>query len=268
MTEYDYSPEAYERYLDKQLKIARWVDTTHQYSPSNPFTIATPHIKALKELNEEEHHRSSRHSSRHRRDEDRYHRDRDRHHRDSSPATSPTSSRPSPTRHRSSSHSVIPTRPTPIRSQTAPGVKDPYQSSSKHSSSRPSHSRRSSNSSATTRPQSSGASYYPPPKPRRGEQMRSNTTPAGYGYPNDNQNQNPYAYTTNQPVTFPGGNGYVVVPPNGVNVTVANQVSWDAYQTSSPTKQVPLLKRLFTGLTGGSKSNGSKSSRRSRRSSF
>lgn len=37
MTEYDYSPDAYERYLATQQRIARWVDNTSRYRPSNPF---------------------------------------------------------------------------------------------------------------------------------------------------------------------------------------------------------------------------------------
>ena len=42
MTEYDFSPEAYERYLEKQSNIARWVDKTRRYAPSNPFFPTTP----------------------------------------------------------------------------------------------------------------------------------------------------------------------------------------------------------------------------------
>ena len=39
MTEYDYSPDAYERHLATQEKIARWVDQTLEHSPCNPFTL-------------------------------------------------------------------------------------------------------------------------------------------------------------------------------------------------------------------------------------
>ena len=38
MTEYDYSPEAIERHLATQQRIARWVEQTHEHSPSDPFT--------------------------------------------------------------------------------------------------------------------------------------------------------------------------------------------------------------------------------------
>lgn len=37
MTEYDYSPEAMERHLATQQRIARWVDNTLEHSPANPF---------------------------------------------------------------------------------------------------------------------------------------------------------------------------------------------------------------------------------------
>ncbi|EAU88220.2 hypothetical protein CC1G_03892 [Coprinopsis cinerea okayama7 len=47
MTEYDYSPEAWERYLATQDRIARWVDGTRKQQPCNAFTPATPHLKAL-----------------------------------------------------------------------------------------------------------------------------------------------------------------------------------------------------------------------------
>ena len=39
MTEYDLSPDAYERYLDTQEKIGQWIDRTREHSPCNPFTL-------------------------------------------------------------------------------------------------------------------------------------------------------------------------------------------------------------------------------------
>jgi len=38
MTEYDFSPEAHERHLATQARIARWVDDTNSQSPENPFS--------------------------------------------------------------------------------------------------------------------------------------------------------------------------------------------------------------------------------------
>lgn len=37
MSEYDYSPEAFERHLATQRRIERWVDQTREQSPANPF---------------------------------------------------------------------------------------------------------------------------------------------------------------------------------------------------------------------------------------
>lgn len=37
MTEYDYSPEAFERHMATQQRISKWVDQTGEHSPSNPF---------------------------------------------------------------------------------------------------------------------------------------------------------------------------------------------------------------------------------------
>ncbi|KAF8890521.1 hypothetical protein CPB84DRAFT_1397293 [Gymnopilus junonius] len=37
MTEYDYSPDAMEKYLTKQARIADWVDDTNHHEPANPF---------------------------------------------------------------------------------------------------------------------------------------------------------------------------------------------------------------------------------------
>ncbi|KAJ3574755.1 hypothetical protein NP233_g1551 [Leucocoprinus birnbaumii] len=41
MTEYDYSPDAYERYLATQRRITRWAEDASRHSPSNPF-VASP----------------------------------------------------------------------------------------------------------------------------------------------------------------------------------------------------------------------------------
>jgi hypothetical protein len=37
MTEYDFSPQAYDRYLASQTRISSWVDETNGHSPANPF---------------------------------------------------------------------------------------------------------------------------------------------------------------------------------------------------------------------------------------
>lgn len=57
MTEYDYSPQAWERYIATQHRIARWVDGTLVQEPCNAFTPATPHVQALQLKKEEKHRR-------------------------------------------------------------------------------------------------------------------------------------------------------------------------------------------------------------------
>ncbi|RXW24184.1 hypothetical protein EST38_g1658 [Candolleomyces aberdarensis] len=57
MTEYDYSPEAWERHIATQQRIARWVDGTLTQAPCNAFSPATPHVNALKLEKERKHRR-------------------------------------------------------------------------------------------------------------------------------------------------------------------------------------------------------------------
>ena len=42
MTEYDFSPEAIDAYIQKQAKISNWVNNTKRHPPANSFTTATP----------------------------------------------------------------------------------------------------------------------------------------------------------------------------------------------------------------------------------
>lgn len=41
MTEYDYSPEAYERHIHKMQGVGKWVNNTNSQPPANPFTAKT-----------------------------------------------------------------------------------------------------------------------------------------------------------------------------------------------------------------------------------
>ena len=61
MTEYDYSPEAYQRYLNTQQRIGRWVDKTEgcRTQFANPFNPPASHMPGF-----EEPPSASRHSSR------------------------------------------------------------------------------------------------------------------------------------------------------------------------------------------------------------
>lgn len=286
MTEYDYSPEAYEKYLATQHRIASWVDRTLQEEPRNPFTPATPASPNVRQLDDDynsykpSHRSSSRHASR------QHNRDRDRD-RDMKDDRRPT------TRHRSSSYSAPVSRPPPTRFQTVPAPRydDKYHHSSSSSTFYPSkytnqHSRQSSHSSSTTRLPSPTTTYpphntqnYSPQHISRREPIRSQTAPHGYHYPSKSA------------VVIPlqtGANGYTMMPareksfdmtvrsapqhplypadahygyPDSLFMQTAPQIPYSAYP--SPTKQQPLLKRLFLGLTGGNRS-----SRRKRRSSY
>ncbi|KAF9009416.1 hypothetical protein BDQ17DRAFT_1322987 [Cyathus striatus] len=282
MTEYDYSPEAYERYLATQNRIARWVDNTLQHNPRNPFTPATPAVQALKDLEEEEqlakqrrrdHRHRDRHPSKHRHTDKHSsnHTDDREHHRSSS------SSKPS--RHRSASQSAAPSRPPPLRAQTSPVAYeyDYHSSSSNPSPTKPTYSRRSSRTSSTTLPHSGSTAQFPPqqlPYALQPQPRRSNTTPAAYGA--DHKTPHPYpVYPTKQHpqplvVPIPNSSGYFAPPPGKtIDLVSQRQLPYAAYQMPSPTKQPPLLKRLFVGLTGGIKNGASKSgSNHKRRGSY
>lgn len=199
MTEYDYSPEAFEKYLATQSRIARWVDKTNQHQPRNPFTAATPTVPDVPLPGDD--YRSRAHGP--------------------PPSTQ--------TRHRSASHSASTTRPSHSRHHTSPGPRDDYHSSStsRHSShhdrdrdrhhhhrSSSRHDRdrgyRSSPTSPVTSPTRSHPAYVipqPQSQPQyspRHQPVRSQTSP-GVVYPHPKN-----------PIVIPyGAGGYVVVPPGG-----------------------------------------------------
>ncbi|KAK2460601.1 hypothetical protein APHAL10511_007071 [Amanita phalloides] len=111
MTEYDFSPEAYEKYLDTQHRIAQWVDKTRRYVPSNPFVPTTPAARyaALRQSRDSRHDRTDPH----------------RHHRSHSskhPSRRYRSSDPPPpslSRHHTVSHSTAPPMAPPTKWHTA-----------------------------------------------------------------------------------------------------------------------------------------------------
>lgn len=259
MTEYDYSPEAYERFMATQNRIAKWVDTTQQHQPRNPFTPSTPAPPTFHQPLPRHIRSSSRH-----RDDNRSHHSRDSRHRDRDRDLSPSASGSG--------------RHGPPRPRTAPPREDiygqQYPQHSKHSNSQyslasraqtPRHTRSRSSSqhtSSTARPPPLRSQTYmaPPPLPTR-HPVRSNTSPI-------------VAYPGRSPLVVDTGTSYVVVPPKGKHIEVVSpQTSYYSgpkpfavYHSPLPTKPQPLIKRLFSGFTGGSKNSGS--SRRSRRSSF
>ncbi|KAF8162956.1 hypothetical protein B0H34DRAFT_301387 [Crassisporium funariophilum] len=267
MTEYDYSPEAFERHLHKQNTIANWVDRTNQVPLRNPFTPATPAVQALHLRNDREYDSDRDDGRRHRRRDSHDHRDRHREkdtYRESERtrglnterSIQPSSSRPHThtKRHRSASQSEATIRPPPTRTYTLPpqlnlqpGPQQYYPQQPSPTSSYPTapypqypyppkmtsprDSKHSSRSSSTTRPQSSPTNYYPQQQPYTAppyKTQRSQTSP-NYAFPADSK-YNRYG--------------------------------------QSQVKQPPLLKRLFMGLTGGNKNKSHRVPRRKRSSSF
>ncbi|KAL0059118.1 hypothetical protein AAF712_014167, partial [Marasmius tenuissimus] len=121
MTEYDFSPDAYRRHMEKQDGVRRWAKQTGQFHPANPFTPTTSavHAMALKD--------SGRRS-------DGGYRDRERsssgHKKHRSRSTDGTSTPPKPSRSNSYAYAPVTSplaayqtshsRPPPQRSTTMP----------------------------------------------------------------------------------------------------------------------------------------------------
>ncbi|KAF8188353.1 hypothetical protein BJ912DRAFT_1059483 [Pholiota molesta] len=300
MTEYDYSPEAFDAYLRKQQQIARWVDKTAHSPFRDPYTPATPadalRTRALDtdDRRDDSPHRRNASADRRDRPRDRPHRERDRERerprdtrdrdrdrsrdlRDRERGSDRQSAKTHNKRNRSASHSgPLPgTRPDPQRSYT-PNIGayphtngyPPYTHAPKFPN--PRDSRHSSRSSSTTRlPQApSPTSYYPqqaapwsaPPYGSMRPPHRSHTTPA-YGYPQDTK------YPSSANIYHQGANpsGYPNMSPPQKQYEWAHapQYPHSMYQTKPP----PLLKRLFMSLTGTGKS-AKRVPRRKRSTSF
>ncbi|KAF9533419.1 hypothetical protein CPB83DRAFT_473110 [Crepidotus variabilis] len=266
MTEYDYSPEAFEAFMHKQYKISTWVDKTNKSPPCNPFTPATPAVHAALALEDERRHRrkDSRDSSSRRRE------DRDRDRRSDKESTSHSSSRhpPStsasrPSRHRSSSSTTTPPRPEHHRSRSIPQplqlgpYANGYMSTSQLSSSPkyqqyqyPRDSKHSSQTSSSTRNPPHSA---PLPRP-----LRSQTTPPNYGYPVPPQGSGgasgPYP-NASTPYLVPSSPPLSPVHncPNKTYCSLIQNAPQLPHSYYTTPKQPPLIKRLFKSITGGNK---------------
>ncbi|KAK1222159.1 hypothetical protein PQX77_015004 [Marasmius sp. AFHP31] len=124
MTEYDFSPDAYRRHMEKQDGVRRWAERTGQFHPANPFTPTTPSVQAMA-LKDSSRHRSGS-SSGHKK-----HRSRSvggsstppNPSRSNSyaytPVSSPLSPHSRPHPQRSSTMPIPPPRPQPRRSNTS-----------------------------------------------------------------------------------------------------------------------------------------------------
>lgn len=224
MTEYDYSPAAYNRYIESQSRVGRWVDNANEHAREyvNPFvpSNADPAEKS-------DFYASS--SSSHR---------------------------------RSKSAAVKQSTPRSLEVPEQHRVRDysHRSSSSRDHHHRPSNTRSSSSSSSssatyTARPYSSRSYTLPQHPPAHGvraplQPTRSRTMPHGYHYEQGNEIMLP---------PMRPGQTYVIIPPHGkpVNVvsTDGSHVIQQPYHTS-PTKEQPLIKRLFgLGSNAGSQSS-------------
>ena len=187
MTEYDYSPEALDRYVRKQRTIAHWVQKTKQGPMRDPFTPATPAANTYPLENPERpsddlrtHHRGLSYDEYDRHPDrglDRYgERDRDRGVHDDKHKHKARSlhhtSRPPHRRHRSSSQSttlqsVPPPLPLPPHQWQMPYSQKPSQTPQYYPKlTSPRDSKHSSRSSSTTRLHSPNSYFTPQSSPK------------------------------------------------------------------------------------------------------
>ena len=189
MTEYDYSPEARERYARKQRTVTQWVDKINQGPVCDPFTPATPAANTYPLENSDlsnnlrVHHRGLSYDQhdRHRdrdRDLDRYgDKDKERGvygdtHKPKARSLHHTSRPPHSRRSRPSSHSttlqsVPPPLPLPPQPWQMPYSQKPSPMSQYYPPklTSPRDSKRSSRSSSTTRLHSPNSYFPPQPSP-------------------------------------------------------------------------------------------------------
>ena len=117
MTEYDFSPAAYQKYLETQNRIARWVDKTRRYTPSNPFVPATPAVRPTSLDDAKADYRKDSTSSDRRHN---YYSSKHKHRRNSSEP--PPTAKP---KRYSTSKSPQPPQMPPVRRSTAPIMPHP-----------------------------------------------------------------------------------------------------------------------------------------------
>ncbi|CAL1698853.1 unnamed protein product [Somion occarium] len=237
MTEYDYSPAAYERYAATQNRVSNWVynQAVHAREYSSPFvprSTSTPPTAAV---------------ARH-------------HYRDPTRDHPSSSSRHASPSHYSSSH------PTVHRSVTLPanhaGIaqKTSHSSSSRHPTRSQSHAPPSQPAYQQVYYQNTSPVSYAAPVSRG----------LGHGASYKTYTLDPNAQLVLPPVR--PGETYVIVPPAGRKVEVVYDPasgSRSSRTSRSPTKKTgkPLLKRLLT-LGSSADKGSSSSSRRDRRVSY
>jgi len=225
MTEYDYSPEAYERYMGTQRRIAHWVDDTHQQPLSNPFVPSTRGSVAGHGSVHNGGESVARSGRTTRRSASISHPHSQAHSRHGFVA--PSSRRPDMERTYSAPH----TRST--RRSHPPSIQAPSSRQSRSSS----------------YDYSSGTS-------------ESHTVPYTTIHP-DPYNPTYIPQSTAQPIVVPldgGRSGYMIVPPRGRHLEVVTP----RYVSPEPQPPKPFFRRLLGGFSsGGSQKSGrSRSSRR------
>ena len=273
MTEYDFSPDAAERYRNNLRRVEGWVHHTKQSPVCNPFTPATPASDPHPLENSEPpsddlkiHHRGLSYDKydRHRnRDLDRQgDRDKERgvydKHKPKARSLHHTS-RPPNTRRSKSSHSttlqsVPPPLPLPPHPWQMPYSQKPSPVPQYYPPklTSPRESRRSSRSSSTTRLHSPNSYFPPPPSPPK--------------YPADTN----YRYT--QPVREGRVPDFTVSLSSSCSQSNSHcrpqnapQYPHSAYQVQPPPT---LFKRFLRGFIGGNKQAPQRVPRRKRSSSF
>jgi len=246
MTEYDYSPEAYERHIAKQQSIARWVERQAQEAPryANPFLPSEAGVpeqqpRYIPTHNNEDRQRSVTRSF-------------------STPADARHNS-PSPARHhyRSHSHANAKVHTMHIYSSQHSSTPTLVQDGGSRS-----HSQSRSSSRAHARPPPSRSQNYTSNPAFSASQTQLHRSSSHRSHGSSTAHTLQYASMPGQPVVMhQGKQTYVVVPsrggrvevrsPNSVYATSPTRGPASAYPTyPMPSKKPPLLKRLFHG--GGS----------------
>ncbi|KAI0765862.1 hypothetical protein BD413DRAFT_456479, partial [Trametes elegans] len=209
MTEYDYSPEAHERFQAKMAGVGSWVTEQRHHAPkySNPFvpeqaSASSSTVRPRTSSRQDDHSRQQ--------------------------------DRPTPSRSR-----TLPNPPTAsgAHGQTSralayaqQGPSDPH---SRHRSARsPQRS-----GSLPANQQYVAAAYGPPaaPAPPAPHQAMPRTSPVAYAPPGYRTRQVEYNYTPGQPIVLPPprrGETYVIIPPKGGRVDVVH----DRRSSSSHTR--------------------------------
>jgi len=286
MTEYDYSPAAYEKYINTQLRVSNWVSSQsdHTQNYGNPFVPSA--YLATKPLPQEQSSRKQTKSPARSR---------------SSTTSAPSSTTTTPTKPTRQPHVRSHTtrdvhkepRHTPIRSMTVPAYQQamgvPGQTLVLPTSSRDRHDRNDKHRSSSHRSSNKSPSKsHHSSRHDRSRHHRSSSTSRAYTTDRDGSGRKFIhldADSRNKVVHLPPpqlGEQYVIIPPPGGKVELVNPQNHKVEYRQQPLRDKPrhqerqeptLLKRIFGGLSlaSGSRDSSrskSRSSSHRRRSSY